>query len=133
MNPNVDVSQQEVTQNLLQVDFPPRKKIGVTFRRHNEWGIVKVGPPEGSITVGSVLCAVNGKNVLLSKFDDAIGLAAQALTSGDPFQLTFRTAYSYECELKKWEKGRLRSGWKTYHMVLQGGVLQCFSDKTHKK
>jgi len=71
------------------IKFPPRKKIGITFRRHNEWGIVKVVPAESDIIIGSLLAAVNGKSVLLMKFDDAIQKAAEALTSGSPFEITF--------------------------------------------
>ena len=32
------------------IRFPPRKKIGITFRRHNEWGIVKVTPAGSDVS-----------------------------------------------------------------------------------
>jgi len=108
------------------IKFPARKKIGITFRRHNEWGVVKVVPAGSEIIIGSLLAAVNGKSVLLMKFDDAIQKAAEALTSGKPFEVTFMAPYRLEGLMKKYETRRMGSGWKTYYFQLNSGILQCF-------
>uniref|UniRef100_A0A7S2R516 PH domain-containing protein n=1 Tax=Rhizochromulina marina TaxID=1034831 RepID=A0A7S2R516_9STRA len=126
------IHQQSVPSLEYTVKFPPRKKIGVTFRRHNEWGIVKVVPPHSKIIIGSILSAVNGRSVVLTKFDDAIQLAAEALTSGDPFTLTFMAPYKLEGVLKRYEMRRMAKGWKTYFFTLNSGVLQCYVKKGGK-
>jgi len=110
-----------------QVEFPAKKKLGLTFRRHNEWAVVKVVPAGSDIVMGSLLAAVNGHSVLLSKFDDAIQSAANALMSGEPFRVTFLLPYRLEGALKKYETRRMGSGWKTYHFALNCGILQCFA------
>jgi hypothetical protein len=110
-----------------QVEFPAKKKIGITFRRHNEWAVVKVVPAGSDIVMGSLLAAVNGQSVLLKKFDDSIQCAAKALTSGTPFTITFLLPYRLEGSLKKYETRRMGSGWKTYHFALNCGILQCFA------
>ena len=109
-----------------QVEFPPRKKIGITFRRHNEWGVVKAMPPGSVVVLGSLLAAVNGVSVLLMKFDDAVNRAAEALVSGKPFTLTFLAPYRLEGVMKKYETRRMGSGWKSYYFQLNSGILQCF-------
>ena len=65
-----------------QVEFPAREKLGITFRQRNEWAVVRVVPAGSDIVMGSLLAAVNGKSVLLTKFDNAIQSAANALISG---------------------------------------------------
>jgi hypothetical protein len=89
--------------------------------------VVKVVPAGSDIVMGSLLAAVNGKSVLLSKFDNAIQSAANALISGDPFNITFLLPYRLEGTLKKYETRRMGSGWKTYHFALNCGILQCFA------
>lgn len=114
------------------VRFPAKKKIGVTFRRHNEWAVVKVTPPNSQVIIGSLLVAVNGRRMLLRKFDDAIKAAANALTSGDPFTLTFMAPYKLEGIMKKYEMRRMAKGWKTYYFQLNSGVLRCFNKQGAK-
>jgi hypothetical protein len=107
--------------------FPAGKKIGVIFRRQNEWGFVRVVPDGSNIIVGSLLTAVNGKSVLLMKFDDAIQITAKAVTSGKSFDITFMPPYRLEGAIKKYETGWMGSEWKSYYFKLDGGIIQCHS------
>ena len=63
------------------------------------------------------------------KFDTAIQKAAEALTSGESFEITFLAPYRLEGIMKKYETRRMAKGWKTYYFLLNSGILQCYVKK----
>lgn len=114
----------EATKMEYEVTYESRRSLGISLERSNEWGIVKVAPPE--VEVGSVLTRVNGDSVLLKTYAEAMQCLKHATW---PLTMRFRKAVSKEGYLLKRARGRTGSAknWKRRYVVLANGILEYYT------
>ena len=114
----------EATKMEYEVTYESRRSLGISLERSNEWGVVKVAPPE--VEVGSVLTRVNGESVLLRSYAEAMQCLKHATW---PLTMRFRKAVSKEGYLLKRSRGRTGSArnWKKRYLVLANGILEYYT------
>ena len=93
----VDTSDTLFAQAILKVDedevysvaVPDKQSMGLGFKRVGEWMVVNKSKYEQTtgVVVGSILCAINGDNVLLRSYRDTM---SQMRQTHPPLTLSFR-------------------------------------------
>ena len=114
----------------VEVGFRPGTELGIDVECVREWAIVRRAPIHAKVSVGDVLAAVDGEDVLLGNYEDMFSRVLRAKTSGLPYTLTFRRAPACRGWLRKKPREssskdghRSLGGWKTRFFVLAEGEL----------
>jgi hypothetical protein len=126
-NPLLDAAKKQKS-IFYDVTFETKKPLGLVLERSGEWALVKLANQETThVSIGSALTNVNGKDVILSNYQDTIRM----LTAWQPpLSLGFRLAPEKRGWLTKQGRGRKskRKNWKPRYFVLAEGRLSYFSN-----
>jgi PH domain len=107
------------------VTFHEKRSLGVVFERTGEWAVIKSSNEAhvSGIQVGSVLTKINGRSIILEKYQDTI----EVLKGWQPpLTLTFRKAPTKSGFLLKESKSRsnpAKKVWKKRYFVLGEGRI----------
>ena len=89
---------------VYSVDVQHKESMGLGFKRVGEWMVVNKSAHEHTtgVTVGSILCAINGDDVLLRSYRDTM---SQMRQTNPPLTLSFRRCPRKQGDLLKMSKG----------------------------
>ncbi|KAJ8606212.1 hypothetical protein CTAYLR_010495 [Chrysophaeum taylorii] len=116
------------------IQCEPNAELGLVLRQVNEWAIVVEAQPKLEVRVGDVISAVDGKSVLLERYEDMFAALRAAKQASRPYTLTFRRAPFHRgwlCKRSRRKSGSILSGvlgWRKRFFVLAYGALAYYDE-----